>query len=317
VGGVTINLARSGMLARLEGSVTPGATYRVTFLPWDRYSPELVTAQRDLRVAIDNHRSLVGSPSAEARERAASLVEASRGRLRRLGLSREQVEEVADADDLRETLPILAPASGYVIEKMAVEGMRVEPGMRLFRLADLSTVWVLVDVYEGDAPFVRTGQRATFRLAYEPGRTWRGRVDYLYPTLDPASRSIRVRLVVPNPELELRPEMYGDALLRRGIDAALAIPSEAVLDLGTRQVVFVDLGDGRLQAREVALGPEMDGWLPVCAGLSEGESVVVSGNFLIDAESKVRGIVPLPLPAPAGDPGGPPDGTGERPEPAR
>lgn len=291
---VDVNLKTSGWIERLVVEET-GQYVEAGQRLLDLYSPELVTAQRDLLLAIENDRLLADSPNDEARERGASLVAASRRRLARLGLDAPSIEEIVAGGDLHETLPLLAPASGFVLEKMAVEGMRVEPGMRLFRIADLSTAWILVDVYEGDATFVRLGQRATFRLAYEPETTFRGRVDYVYPTLDADSRSVRVRLEVPNPGLRLRPGMYGDVLLTRELGPELAIPAEAVLDLGRRHVVFVDLGDARLQAREVALGPKAGGWYPVRAGLMEGESVVVSGNFLIDAESKVRGVVPLPL----------------------
>lgn len=291
---VDVNLRTAGWIERL--SVEETGQYVVAGQKLlDLYSPELVTAQRDLLLAIDGAHELVGSPSAEARERSAALVEASRRRLLRLGLTEDQVDEGVEGGGLHETLPILSPSDGFVLEKMAVQGMRVEPGMRLFQIADLSTVWVLADVYEGDAAFAQLGLEAVFRLAYEPERSWRGRVDYVYPTLDRASRSIRVRFVFPNTGLELRPEMYGDLVIRRTTSAALAIPAEAVLDLGTRQVVFVDLGEGRLQAREVALGPATGGWYPVRAGLSLGDLVVVSGNFLIDAESKVRGVVPLPI----------------------
>lgn len=291
---VDVNLRTSGWIERLMVEETGEYVVAGQQL-LELYSPELVTAQRDLLLAIDNVRELAESPSAEARDRAETLVGASRRRLRRLGLTAAQVEEIVPGGERYETVPILSPSNGHVIEKMAVEGMRVEPGMRLYRIADLSSVWVLADVYEGDARFARLAQKATFQLAYEPEKTWRGEVDYVYPLLDPASRSIRIRLAFPNTGLDLRPEMYGDVIMQQETSAALAIPAEAVLDLGTRQVVFVDLGEGRLQAREVALGAEAGGWYPVRAGVVEGDSVIVSGNFLIDAESKVRGIVPLPV----------------------
>lgn len=295
-----VNLRTAGWIERLYVDET-GQRVRAGEALFDLYSPELVTAQRDLALALDNAERLAASPSDEARERAESLVDASRRRLLRLGLTEAQLEEVADGGELQETIPVLAPRGGYVLDKMAVEGMRVEPGMRLYQIADLDTIWVLVDVYEGDVTFLEPGQEATFRLAYQPERAWRGRVDYVYPTLEADTRTVQVRLVLDNPELELRPDMYGDVILRRDAAPQPAIPAEAVLDLGTRKVVFVDFGEGRLQAREVALGPRADGWYPVRAGLAEGETVVISGNFLIDAESKVRGVVPLPLPGGTGD----------------
>lgn len=289
-----VNLRTAGWIERLHVDET-GERVRPGEPLFDLYSPELVTAQRDLLLALDNVARLAGSPSDEARERARSLVDASRRRLRRLGLTGTQVDEVAAGGEPRETLPVLAVNGGYVLDKTAVEGMHVGPGMRLYRIADLDTVWVLADAYEGDVPFVRPGQEATFRLAYTRERSWRGHVDYVYPTLDADTRTVQVRLVFDNPGLVLRPDMYGDATVAREGAPGLAIPAEAVLDLGTRKVVYVDLGQGRLQAREVALGPVAAGWYPVRAGLAEGDTVVVSGNFLIDAESKVRGVVPLPV----------------------
>lgn len=291
---VDVNLRVAGWIETLHVGET-GQVVEAGQKLLDLYSPELVTAQRDLLVAVENADRLAASPVEEARDGAASLVRASRQRLLRFGLTEVQVDEVAHGGELRETIPILAPSDGYVLEKMAVDGMRVDPGMRLYRIVDLSTVWVLVDVFEGDAGFVRVGQPATFRLSYGGDSAWRGRVDYVYPTLDPGTRTLRVRLVFRNSDLQLRPEMYGDVVFERRTETALAVPDEAVLDLGTRQIVFVKLDNDRLQAREVEVGPEIGGWRSLLAGVTAGERVVTSGNFLIDAESKVRGVIPIPL----------------------
>jgi len=142
---------------------------------------------------------------------------------------------------------------------------------------------------------VREGQTTTLSLTYDPERTWHGRVDYIYPTVESKTRTIKLRVVLENPDLTLLPDMYVDVVLEKRTGPVLALPREAVLDLGTRQVVYVDLGDGRLQAREVATDPEVGGYVPITAGLEEGERVVTSGHFLLDAESKLRGIVPLPV----------------------
>ncbi len=291
---VDVNLRISGWITRLLVAETgqlvePGETL------FELYSPELVSTQREYLLAIENLERVSASPESEIVARARSLVEAARRRLLLWDLEPGQIRRLAAGGEVIDELPIVAPAGGYVLEKMAVEGMAVTPGMRLYRIAALDTVWVLADVYESELPFVATGQPATLRLAHDPGRTWRGRVDYLYPTLEPSTRTLKARLVVDNPSLALRPNMYVDITIEKENAPVLAVPREAVLDLGARQVVFVDLGGGRLQAREVLAGHDVGGWVAVHAGLEEGDVVVTSGQFLIDAESKIRRVVPLPL----------------------
>jgi len=304
---VDVNLKLSGWIRQLHVAET-GQLVEAGEPLFDLYSPELVSAQREYLLALDNVERVASSPEPEVVERARSLADAARRRLLLWDLTPDQVDRIASGDGVVDALPIVSPATGYVVEKMAVEGMRVDPGMRLYRIADLSTVWVLADVYESDLSFVREDQPATMRLAYEPGRTWRGRVDHVYPTLEPSTRTVKVRLVFPNADLTLRPEMYADVFLERRVASVLAVPREAVLDLGSRKVVFVDLGEGRLQAREVATGPEVAGSVPIRAGLQEGDRVITSGNFLVDAESKVRGVVPLPVQEDPGRSGARPPG---------
>jgi len=165
----------------------------------------------------------------------------------------------------------------------------VPPGENLFRIADLSTVWVQAEVYEQEAPLLRPGLAAEIRLPYAPGRTYRGRVDYIYPYLNPDTRTIQVRLVVPNPDLTLKPEMYADVdfVIPQGA-AELVVPNDAILDTGERQIAFVDLGDGVFEPRELEVGLRTRSHTVVRRGLEEGERVVVSGNFLIDSESRLQ-----------------------------
>jgi RND family efflux transporter MFP subunit len=289
-----VNLKLSGWIENLRVAET-GQFVRAGDTLFDLYSPELVSTQGEYLTALDNLERVADSPEEEVVARARSLVDAARRRLRLWDLGEEEVDRLAETREVRDTLPVTSPATGYVLEKMAVDGMRVDPAMRLYRIANLDRVWVIADLYESEARFVRQGQRATMRLPYDTGQTWTGRVDYIYPTLEPRTRTLQLRVVFSNPDLRLRPDMYADVYLEHHVGPVLAIPREAVVDLGMRQVVFIDLGGGLLQAREIDSGVELEGYVEVRAGLVEGERVVSSGNFLLDAESKVRGIVPLPL----------------------
>jgi Cu(I)/Ag(I) efflux system membrane fusion protein/cobalt-zinc-cadmium efflux system membrane fusion protein len=291
---VDVNLKLSGWIQKLYVAET-GQLVQEGQPLLELYSPDLLATQRDYLVALDTLESLSESPEPEIVERAESLVAAARRRLLLWDLTPEQVIRLGETREVLDELPIVSPARGYVVAKHAVEGMFVNPGMRLYQIADLDTVWALVDIFEIDLPFVREGQTTTLSLTYDPERTWRGRVDYIYPTVESKTRTVKLRVVLDNPDLTLLPDMYVDVVLEKRTGPVLALPREAVLDFGTRQVVYVDLGGGRLQAREVATDPEVGGYVPITAGLKEGEMVVTSGHFLIDAESKVRGIVPLPV----------------------
>jgi Cu(I)/Ag(I) efflux system membrane fusion protein len=185
-------------------------------------------------------------------------------------------------------MPFLSPASGYVIEKHVVEGAAVKPGERLFRIAPLDEVWIQADVYEHDLPHLKVGQPVEVTVPYLPGRTYAGRVTYIYPDLEGATRTGRIRIEIPNRKLELKPDMYAEVRFEVKGGARLQVPHEAVIYTGPRRLVFVDLGDGRLEPREVKLGIATDDAYEVLDGVREGERVVTSGNFLIAAESRIR-----------------------------
>jgi Cu(I)/Ag(I) efflux system membrane fusion protein len=162
------------------------------------------------------------------------------------------------------------------------------PGENLFKIADLSTVWVLGDIYEYELPFVKKGQEALILLSYFPGETFSGQITYVYPYLNPETRTIRVRVEVKNPELRLKPEMYANLEIHVDYGTKLAIPADAVLDAGVKNIVFVDKGDGYFEPREIKLGAKGEGVYEVLAGIAEGEKVVTSANFLIDSESSLK-----------------------------
>jgi Cu(I)/Ag(I) efflux system membrane fusion protein len=253
------------------------------------YSPDLVSAEQEYLLALQTQKALAKSQVPSASESAASLLRASRERLRLWDLTEQQIRQLEEAGkpDLYRT--IRSPASGIVLEKMIVAGQSVQAGMPLYRIADLSTIWVYGDIYEYELPFVKVGQPAEIRLSYAPDRTFQARVAYIYPTLDPKTRTVKVRFELKNEDLFLRPEMYGSVELHVPLGERLVVPKTAVLDSGRRQLVFVGSGDGRLTPRDVKLGDRVDDYVEVREGLSPGERVVTSANFLVDSESQLQG----------------------------
>ncbi len=254
------------------------------------YSPELVSGEQEYLLAVRNQKELGKSQVPSAAQSAASLLRASRERLLLWDLSERQVRELEEAGKPSLYQTISSPASGIVLEKMVVAGQSVQAGMTLYKIADLSTIWVYGDIYEYELPFVKVGQKAEIRLSYAPGRSFVARVAYVYPTLDPKTRTVKVRFELPNSTDDLlRPEMYGSVELRVPLGERLVIPKTAILDSGRRQRVFVAAGDGRLTPREVKLGDRVDDYVEVREGLQPGERVVTSANFLVDSESQLQG----------------------------
>lgn len=242
------------------------------------YSPELYAAQEEYLLAS---RSGASSPQ---------LLESARTRLRYFDLSDEQVAELERARRPTRALLVRSPFAGVVTEKMVNAGTRVEPGMPTYRVADLTRVWVDVTLYEYQLPFVGEGQEAAMTLPFVPGREFRGRVAQLYPYLSVESRQVRVRLEFANDDGRLKPGMFANVALRKTLEAeATLVPREAVLRTGSREIAFVSLGDGRFEPRTIRTGIETTGaQLQVLEGLREGDSVVTSGQFLLDSESKMR-----------------------------
>jgi len=257
------------------------------------YSPELYAAQQEYLSAIQTLPLLEASTFAPARDEAVKMVEAAVTKLKYLDVSDEQVEELRETGKIEKALAIHSPASGIVTEKMALEGMYVKPGMRLYTIADLSHIWVYVDVYEYQLPWIRVGQNATMTLPYLPGEGFLGKVIYIYPYLEQQTRVIKVRLEFENPKMELKPGMYANIRLESELQRdAILVPREAYIDSGTRKVAFVDLGNGKFSPRDIQVGVEAeDGMVEVLYGLDEGEVVVTSGQFMLDGESKLREAV--------------------------
>jgi Cu(I)/Ag(I) efflux system membrane fusion protein len=265
-----------GWIERLHVRATGDVVRRGQPL-FSTYSPELQSAGEELRIAERLQRESAADP--QAAEAAARLAEATRSRLRNL--------QVAGQAGARQTLH--APINGIVLEKTAVEGARFAAGEALFRIADLSKVWVIADVFERDLAQLRVGQSAQLVLDAFPGRSFEARVAYLYPTLDAATRSTQLRLELDNPDGALRPGMFARVEVLTGSDAPrIAVPASAIIDDGDRQVVLVALGEGRFAPRPVRLGMRGSDFAEVLDGVEDGERVVVSASFLIDSESQLR-----------------------------
>lgn len=257
------------------------------------YSPELVSTQREYLLALQHWRALERSSIPEVRQGARRLLEASRQRLVLWDISAAQIETLAQSGVMSRTLSLTSPVAGIVTKREVTAGQYVTVGQTLLEVADLSTVWVEADIYEYELPWIKVGQPATLTLTSLPGEAFPGQVQYLYPYLKGATRTARVRLTFSNPHLRLKPEMYGQVEIKvtAGQTTPL-LPSEAVLDTGTKQHVFLSLGGGRFVPQEVKLGLQGDdGRVQVLDGLQGGEEVVTSAQFLLDSESRFREAV--------------------------
>ncbi|GAB6068273.1 efflux RND transporter periplasmic adaptor subunit [Methylothermus subterraneus] len=253
------------------------------------YSPQLVASEQEYLLALKSLRILKDSPFADIRRGARELVRSSRERLELLDVPEHQIHELEQTGRIMKSLHIHSPFDGYVVNVGVREGQYVTPQTELYLIADLSKVWVYADIYEYELPWVRVGNPAEITLTAVPGRVFKGKVVYVYPYADPKTRTVKVRLEFANPDLTLKPELFANATIHtRPKPGVLAIPSEAVVRTGLKDHVFVAKGEGRFEPRIVQLGVPASGWVEVLAGLSEGEEVVVSGQFLIDSESSLR-----------------------------
>jgi Cu(I)/Ag(I) efflux system membrane fusion protein len=255
------------------------------------YSPELVSAQREYAIALQGVQAMSGA-GAEAQAGMKQLADSSLQRLRNWDLSSEQIAALVKSGEVKRTITFRSPVSGIVTEKKALQGMRFMPGDSLYQVTDLSSVWVLADVFEQDIGLVKTGTKASVTINAYPGKTYEGRITYVYPTLKPETRTVPVRVELANPGGLLKPAMFAQVEMPVGAKGTvLTIPDSAVIDSGTRRIVLVQLQEGRFQPREVKLGGHSDNYFEVREGVKEGEQVVVAANFLIDAESNLKAAI--------------------------
>jgi Cu(I)/Ag(I) efflux system membrane fusion protein/cobalt-zinc-cadmium efflux system membrane fusion protein len=263
------------------------------------YSPELVSTEREYLVARSSQRQLAQVSDPDITADTASVVNAAAERLRQWNIPKREIARLESSEQVQQDLAIDSPASGYVTEREALPNKYAQPDTRLYTVADLSTVWVFAQVFQNDLGRLEVGDSATLTVDTYPGRTFTGRVDFIYPDIDMATRTARVRLVFPNPALQLKPGMFVNVSLDIPMGEQLVIPAAGVLQSGTRQIVFVDHGGGSLEPREVQLGARAGGDFIVLKGLKSGEHIVTSANFLIDSESQLQAALGTFTPSPA------------------
>ena len=255
------------------------------------YSPELVSTQEEYLLALRAKKSLVKSPFPEVAGSGESLAESAKRRLKLWDISDDQIKTLEETGQAKKTLTLYSPFSGFVLEKSAYKGMNVMPGVALYKLADLSVVWLYADIYEYELPSIRLGQQASIQLTYLPGEAFTGRAIYIYPSLNPETRTAKVRFEIPNPHESLKPEMYANVEIKIRIGQKLTVPDGAIIDTGIRQIAIIDKGNGYFEPREVKVVRGTEQYYEVIKGLKAGERVVTSANFLIDSESKLKEAV--------------------------
>jgi len=276
----------------------------------DIYSPELWATQQEFINIVrwakragaksgtsagdDTHDG--GAPDIKAMidRDAQSLVEAARQRLKLLDISDAQIKMIEESEKPIRTLTVYSPYSGYVLQKNVNQGTRVMPGADLLDVADLSTVWITADIYEYEMPLIKVGDNAVVQLSYFPGRQFTTRIDYIYPTLQGETRTLKARFTLPNEGGQLKPQMFTNVEMKIDLGQKLAVPADAVINTGIRQVAYVDKGNGVFEPREVLTGVQTDKLVEITAGLKAGEKVASAANFLIDSEAKLKGVEPLP-----------------------
>ncbi|NOU21614.1 MAG: efflux RND transporter periplasmic adaptor subunit [Methyloglobulus sp.] len=253
------------------------------------YSPELMTAQQEYLIAVKGQKALAEG-SAQARNTAENLANNAIQRLHYWDIAPAQLKRLQQQGKTLDTLPLLSPVNGVVLEKPAVEGMRFMPGELLFRIADLSTVWLLAEIFEQDIDGVRPGQAVQVHINAYPDKLFSGKVGFIYPTLATETRTVKVRIELPNAEGLLKPGLYGSVMLatQGDKDFHLVVPDSAIIDSGMRQVVLLQRSTGQFEPRAVKLGLQADGYWEVLEGLEAGDEVVTRANFLIDAESNLK-----------------------------
>lgn len=252
------------------------------------YSPELLATQEEYLLALRARDRLTASSDPDVARTGSELVQSARRRLALFDVSEAQIAELEKSGVASRTTILYSPATGHIIERMVNHGEQIDPGTTVLDITDLSHVWVLADVYEYELPFVKVGQKATMTLSYLHGRTFAGKVTFIHPFLSEDTRTVKVRLEFDNPDLTLRPQMFAKVSLEAAGGEALVVPTSAIVGTGSRDIVFVDRGEGHFEPRVVTLGTRLADDTEILSGLAEGERVVASGNFLIDSESRLK-----------------------------
>lgn len=264
------------------------------------YSPDIVATEREYLVAKHNRQQVAQSTVPGVASSAASLLDAASERLKQWGVPQQEIARLESTGQVQQELEFDSPVSGYITERNALPSVAVQPDMRLFTVADLSSVWVQAQVFQNDLGRIKVGDPATLTVNTFPGRTFHGRVDFIYPQLDSDTRTAKVRIVSANADLQLKPGMFVNVALKVPMGSQLVIPASGVLQSGTRQIAFVERSEGYLEPREVQLGTRVGDDFIVTKGLKAGEQIVTSANFLIDSESQLQASLGSFAPPPPG-----------------
>lgn len=251
-------------------------------------SPDLIYAEEEYLIAWKAQRQFASAPQASFTDSSEALLFAARERLRLQGFKERQFAQLEREGRPTVRIPVYSPIAGVVVEKNVIKGSYVNVGEPLFMIADLSVVWVEAEVFESDLALLRPGQRVEIAPQSYPGRTFNGRLSFVNPFFDPKTRTVKVRVELPNPEFKLKPEMLVRATIREPLGDCLAVPVSAVMDSGRRKVVWVETAPGVFAAREVAVGARAGSHVQILSGVAEGEKVAASGGYLIDSESQLR-----------------------------
>jgi membrane fusion protein, copper/silver efflux system len=301
---VEVNTRVDGWIRDLYADYTGRAVRRGEPL-FTLYSPDLIAEQNDYLLALRGRSKWQGADPGGLSEYADRLAAAARERLMRLEMTDAEIDDVARTGRPVETVTFRSPADGVIVEKAALRGMRVMTGQMLYRLADLSTVWVEGEVYERDLPLVRTGVGASVSVEAYPNRMFAGRISYIYPQVTQETRTVRVRIVLANPDRLLKPNMLATVLLQPSPSRALVVPADALVDTGTQQLVFVAEDEGRFTPREVRVGRRTPTQIELLSGVKEGDQVAASATFFLDSESQLRGALQNYEPSQAAQAAGP------------
>jgi len=253
------------------------------------YSPDLLATQQEYLLAVKSREQLKNSPIPSIAQNGDGLVSSAKQRLMLFGVKEHQIAELERAGKPTIRLPIYSPQSGIVIEKMVQQGQYVNTGDPLFNIADLSRVWVEVEIYENEFPNIQIGQSVEIRSQSFPGKPFSGRIAFVYPFLDPKTRTVKARVEMPNPGMKLKPDMFVNAVIKIPLGSAIVVPVTAVIDSGKRQVVWIETSEGMFEPRDVQVGQTSDDKIQILSGLKAGDKVAVSGGYLIDSESQLKG----------------------------
>jgi len=300
----TVNAKIEGWIEKLYVEVTGSYIKKGQPLA-EIYSPELIATQQEFLNALkwakqsaDSRQEKDKNSSTDLSgliaQDAAATLGASRQRLLLWDISAEQIKNIEESGKTIRTLTLYSPANGFITQKMAVSGMKVMPGEKLFDVADLSSIWVIADIYENELPLIKVGNRALITLAYLPGKEFSSQIDYIYPSISAETRTVKIRLKLNNPNYQLKPQMFANVELKINLGKKLMIPESAVIDTGKGMVAYVDLGNGAFEPREIKAGLRSDGYIEVLRGLKNGDKVVSAANFLVDSEAQLKGVKPLP-----------------------